>query len=145
MDGLRSVSTAKGRSSQDCLLGLETPSLFTVVFSAMVAPIGRPSILPMPADIQGQVERTTGGLSVTERCNRLALLVTSPLIPADRCEECSRLVGRSHWLIGRFSLWTIVQTLTASFFHIYRLSFARGQKVGIVDNGACRWRSEEGS
>lgn len=59
------------------------------------------SILPMPADIQGQVETTTRGLSVTERCNRLALLVTSPLIPADRCEECSRLVGSSHWLMGR--------------------------------------------
>lgn len=53
-----------------------------------------PSMLPMPADIQGQAESTTGGLSVTERCNRLALLVTSPLILADRCEECSRLVGK---------------------------------------------------
>lgn len=42
---------------------------------------------------------TAGEWSVTERCNRLALLVTSPLILADRCEECSRLVGKSHRLI----------------------------------------------
>lgn len=40
-----------------------------------------------------------GELSVTERCNRLALLVTSPLILADRCEECPRLLGKSHRLI----------------------------------------------
>lgn len=114
VDRLSCVSTVKGKSSQGCLLGQETPSPFTDVFPTVVTPISRPSIHPMPADIQGQVERTTGGLSVTERCNRLALLVTSPLIPADRCEECSRLVGRSHWLIGRISPWAIVQTLSAS-------------------------------
>lgn len=70
--------------------------------STMVRLISGPSMLPMPADIQGQAESTTGGLSVTERCNRLALLVTSPLILADRCEEWSRLVGKSHWLTWLF-------------------------------------------
>lgn len=127
----------------------ETLPPFTGVFFTMVTPIGQPSILPMPADIQGQVGRTTRGLSVTERCNRLALLVTSPLIPADRCEECSRLVGRSYWLIGCFSPWTIVQTLTASFFFFFQnfsiSPFARGQKVVIADNKACQWRRGEGS
>lgn len=72
------------------------------MFSTVVRLISGPSMLPMPADIQGQAESTTGGLSVTERCNRLALLVTSPLILADRCEECSRLVGKSHWLTRLF-------------------------------------------
>lgn len=76
--------------------------LFIDMFSTMVRLISGSSMLPMPADIQGQVERTTGGLSVTERCNRLALLVTSPLILADRCEECSCLVVKSHWLTQLF-------------------------------------------
>lgn len=40
-----------------------------------------------------------GELSVTERCNRLVLLVTSPLILADRCEECPRLLGKGYRLI----------------------------------------------
>lgn len=75
---------------------------FTDMFSTVVRLISGPSMLPMPADIQGQAQSTTGGLSVTERCNRLALLVTSPLILADRCEECSRLVGKSHWLTWLF-------------------------------------------
>lgn len=78
------------------------PPPFIDMFSTVVRLISGPSMLPMPADIQGQVESTTGGLSVTERCNRLALLVTSSLILGDRCEECSRLVGKSHWLTRLF-------------------------------------------
>lgn len=105
---------------------------FIDMFSTMVRLISGPSKLPMPVDIQGQAESTTGGLSVTERCNRLALLVTSPLILADRCEECSRLVGKSHWLTWLFL--SIVQALTVRYFHIYYLSFVWGQKVERVDN-----------
>lgn len=107
---LRSALTVKGKRSPGCLPGQETPSPPWLRRTA--------SILPVPADIQGQVERTTGGLSATERCNRLALLVTSPLIPEDRCEECSRLVGRTNWLIGRFPPWAIMRTLTARYFQI---------------------------
>lgn len=75
---------------------------FIHMFFTMVRLISGPCVLPVPADIQGQAQSTTGGLSVTERCNRLALLVTSPLILADRCEECSRLIGKSHWLTWLF-------------------------------------------
>lgn len=61
---------------------------------------------PLPA-CAGDVDRqprtsgreALGELSVTERCNRLAVLVTSPLILADRCEECPRLLGKGHRLI----------------------------------------------
>lgn len=81
----------------------ETPLPLIDMFSTTAGLISGSSALPMPTDIQGQVERTTGGLSVTERCNRLALLVTSPLILADRCEECSRLVGKSHRLMWLFA------------------------------------------
>lgn len=64
------------------------------------------SVSPRPAGASDadRHPRTSGReplaeLSVTERCNRLARLVTSPLILADRCEECPRLLGKSHRLI----------------------------------------------
>lgn len=115
---------------------------FIDVFSTMVRLISGPSLLPMPADIQGQAESTTGGLSVTERCNRLALLVTSPLILADRCEECSRLLGKNHWLTWLFPQRAIVRALTVSYLHICYLLFVQGQKVESVDNIAGWWRRE---
>lgn len=117
-------SKKKKKNAETSLLSVkETLQPIIDMFCFMVSLISGASLLPTPADIQGQEWRTTGGLSVTERCSRLALPVTVPLIPSDRCEECSSIVGRSLRLLPSP---TTGRAFMSAHFYVCHLSFCSG-------------------
>ena len=114
------------------------------MFSKLVRLITSVDMPSAPADIQGQGESATRESSVTERCNRLALLVTSPLILADRCEEEGPSLAL--WAKKHTTTSQSADMATSSVSHCPAISselpvllfryqlFAQGQKVKRVDN-----------